>query len=73
MKPFIYIELARVAFGYAALSSTGAIVLERVVATIYMGSYERKTHPIFVFFVIISIWLFGIVSAIYAFGRKYRI
>ena len=59
-QPFIYVEMLRVACGYASIFSVGAIVLERVIATSYLGSYERKTHPFFVSTTIVVIWLFGI-------------
>lgn len=72
MKPFIYVEMIRVTSGYAALSSVGAIVFERVIATIYLGTYERNKNPFIVFITIVGIWLFGIFSSAYAYGRKFH-
>jgi hypothetical protein len=72
-KPFVYIELIRVAAGYSSLASVCAIVLERVLATVYFGTYEKTTHPWFTSITIFYVWMFGIVSSITSYGRKFFI
>ncbi|KAI6234018.1 hypothetical protein M3Y99_00835000 [Aphelenchoides fujianensis] len=61
--PFLYVELVRVGAGYASIAGVAGIVGERVMATVGMGTYEKKRHPAFVVAVISSTWAFGIISS----------
>lgn len=70
MSPFIYFELIRVASGYAGIFSIGIITFERVIATIYIQTYEKNTHTHVAVPTIFVIWMFGILSAVLGYGSK---
>ncbi|KAI6184642.1 Serpentine receptor class epsilon-33 [Aphelenchoides bicaudatus] len=63
--------MLRVGCGYASIFSVGMIIFERLIATANVGSYEKNTHPVLVCIVICTIWLFGIISSIFAYGKAY--
>jgi hypothetical protein len=70
MSPFRYVEMLRVTCGYGTLCSVASLVLERIAATVYIGSYEQsKNHPRFIIFIIMSIWIFGITSTVLSYGK----
>lgn len=72
MRPYSYIEMIRVCCGYSVIFSVASIVLERVIATLYIDRYERTDHhPYLIALTIVFIWLFGIVSCALSYGRPH--
>ncbi|KAI6185904.1 hypothetical protein M3Y98_00074900 [Aphelenchoides besseyi] len=67
-KPFMYVEMFRIAAGCSAVASMSWIMVERIIASIKLASYEKTTSKALVAIAVISSWGIGIFIGIFIYG-----
>ncbi|KAI1715965.1 sre G protein-coupled chemoreceptor domain-containing protein [Ditylenchus destructor] len=68
--PLIYPEGARIAASVSAISTLFCVILERILATIQLQSYEKQRNVPFVAFCIASAWISGGVAVFVVFSTE---
>ncbi|KAI6219074.1 hypothetical protein M3Y95_01128200 [Aphelenchoides besseyi] len=72
-KPFMYVEMFRIASGCSAVALMSWIMVERIIALIKLASYEKTTSKALVAVAVISSWGVGIFIGIFIYGSLFDI